>query len=157
MSAIRCEDEDLTLHARDSLYFSLVPLPAVLLGAALVSDVLYWLTAAAIYARASEWLLAAGLSSGALAAAEGLIRYVAAGGVRPSRACWMHVTGNLLALLFSASNLVYRLNQDATSAVVPAGITLTAIVVCLLIVTAYLGRGPVSDAPFDEADDWDLI
>ena len=57
----------------------------------------------------------------------------------------MHVTGNLLALLLSASNLVHRLNEDATSAVVPAGITLTAIVVCLLIVTAYLGRGFVSD------------
>ena len=82
MSAVRCEDEELTLHAWDSLYISLVPLPAVLLGAALVSDVLYWVTAAAIYARASEWLLAAALSTGALAAAEGLIRYVAAGGVR---------------------------------------------------------------------------
>jgi uncharacterized membrane protein len=157
MSAVRREDEDLTLHAWDSLYISLVPLPAVLLGAALVSDVLYWVTAAAICARASEWLLAAGLSSGALAAAEGLIRYVAAGGVQPSRACWMHVTGNLLALLLSASNLVYRLNEDATNAVVPAGITLTAIVVCLLFVTAYQGRGLVSYAPNDEADDWDLI
>jgi hypothetical protein len=41
--------------------------------------------------------------------------------------------------------------------VVPAGITLTTIVVCELIVTAYLGRGLASDAPNDEADDWDLI
>jgi uncharacterized membrane protein len=157
MSAVRCEDEDLTLHAWDSLYISLIPLPAALLGAALVGDVLYWVTAAAIYARASEWLLAAGLGTGALAAAEGTIRYVAGGSVRPSRACWIHVIGNLLALLLSASNLVYRLNEDATDAVVPAGITLTAIVVCLLIVTAFLGRGLVSDAPDDEADDWDLL
>lgn len=157
MSAVRYEDEDRTVHAWDSLYISLVPLPAALLGAALVGDVLYWATAAAGYARASEWLLAAGLGTGVLAAAEGLVRYIAAGSVRPPRACWMHVIGNLLALLLSASNLIYRLNEDATNAVVPAGITLTAIVVCLLIVTACLGRGLVSDAATDEADDWDLL
>jgi uncharacterized membrane protein len=157
MSAVRYEDEDLTVHALDSLYISLVPLPAALLGAALIGDVLYWITAAAPYARASEWLLAGGLGSGALAAAEGMIRYVAAGSVRPSRVRWIHVIGNLLALLLSASNLIYRLNEDATKAVLPAGITLTAIVVCLLMVTAYLGRGLVSDASIDEADDWDVL
>jgi uncharacterized membrane protein len=97
------------------------------------------------------------LGSGALAAAEGMIRYVAGGSVRPSRARWIHVIGNLLALLLSASNLIYRLNEDATKAVLPTGITLTAIVVCLLMVTAYLGRGLVSDASIDEADDWDVL
>jgi len=157
MSAVRYEGEDLTVHAFDSLYISLIPLPAALLGAALVADVLYWATTATVYARASEWLLAAGLGTGALAAAEGTIRYVAGGRIRPSRACWMHVIGNLLALLLSASNLIYRLNEDATNAVVPAGITLTAIVVCLLMVTAYLGRGFVSDASNDETDEWDLL
>jgi uncharacterized membrane protein len=64
MAAIRYKNNDLTLHAWDSLYVSLIPLPAVLLGAALVSDVLYWASAAAICARASEWLLVAGLSTG---------------------------------------------------------------------------------------------
>jgi uncharacterized membrane protein len=64
MAAVRYKNNDLTLHAWDSLYVSLIPLPAVLLGAALVSDVLYWASAAAICARASEWLLVAGLSTG---------------------------------------------------------------------------------------------
>ena len=141
----------------DSLYISLVPLPAALLGVALLADALYWITATALYARASEWLLAAGLATGALSAAEGVIRYVAAGRVRPSRACWMHVIGNVLALLLTASDLVYRLNQDAGRAVVPAGITLTAIVVSLLIGTALLARGFVSESPSDEGDEWDLL
>src|SRR6202035_5569581 len=96
----------------DSLYFALVPLPAAFMSATLVSDILYWITARALWAHASEWLLGAGLASGAFAAADGLIRYVASGGIRPSRVCWMHVVGNMLALLLSLSNLVYRLNED---------------------------------------------
>jgi len=123
----------------DSLYFALIPLPAAFMSATLVSDILYWITARALWAHASEWLLGAGLSSGAFAAADGLIRYVASGGIRPSRVCWMHVVGNMLALLLSLSNLVYRLNEDPGHSVVPAGIALTAIVVCLVFFTARLG------------------
>ena len=159
MTAIRFEEKDqgLTAKSWDSLYVSLFSLPAVLLGATLISDVLYWLTAALIWARASEWLLGAGLASGLMAAAIGLIQYVKAGEVRPSKARWIHVVGNVLALLLTASNLIYRLNEDAASAVVPAGITLTAIVVCLLLATAYLARGLAPDVPETDADRWDLI
>jgi uncharacterized membrane protein len=91
----------------DSLYVALVPLPAVFMSATLVSDILYWVTARALWAQVSEWLLGAGLATGAFAAADGLIRYVASGRIRPSRVCWMHVVGNMLALLLSLSNLVY--------------------------------------------------
>lgn len=156
MSAVPHEDEELSMRALDSLYISLVPLPTALLGAALAGDLLFLVTGLDLYAHASEWLLAAGLATGALSAAEGVIRYVAAGSVRPSRACWMHVIGNVLSLLLTATNLIYRLNQDAAHAVLPAGITLTAIVVGLLIATASLGRGFASDRP-EEGDDWDLL
>jgi uncharacterized membrane protein len=151
------EYEDLNVHVLDSLYISLVPLPAALLTAALISDGLYWFTAAAVCAHASEWLLSAGLASGAVAAADGLIRYVSVGGVRPSKACWIHAGGNLLALLLSGFNLIYRLSMDPSGAVVPAGTTLTAIVVCLLIATAYLGRSLAPDVPVADDDDRDLF
>jgi uncharacterized membrane protein len=157
MSVIRYEDEEPTMRALDSLYISLVPLPAALLGAALAGDLLFWITGHALYARASEWLLAAGLASGALSAAEGVVRYAAAGSVRPSRACWIHVIGNVLSLLLTATNLIYRLNEDAARAVLPAGITMTAIVVGLLIATASLGRGFVPDPPDPRGDEWDLL
>ena len=58
----------------DSLYISLVPLPAAFLIATLVSDALYWMTGRAGWSDISEWLLGAGLASGAFAAADGLIR-----------------------------------------------------------------------------------
>ena len=67
MSAVRHDDgEDAAPLTWDLLYISLVPLPAALLGAALLSDALYWFTAAAVCARASEWLLGAGLGTGAI-------------------------------------------------------------------------------------------
>ena len=69
----------------------------------------------------------------------------------------MHVVGNMLALLLSLSNLVYRLNEDRGQAVLPAGISLTAIVVCLLLFTARLGRDIARNDPAADLDDPDLI
>ena len=65
----------------------------------------------------------------------------------------MHVVGNVLASLLTLSNLVYRLNEDSGHAVVPAGIGLTAIVVCLLLCTARLGRDTRVDAWGDDRDE----
>jgi len=113
--------------------------------AVLASDALFWATASAFFSHASEWLLGAGLTTGVVAAADGLFRYVSAGRIRPSRTCWVHVAGNMLALLLSLSNLIYRLNEDSARAVVPTGISLTAIVLCLLFATARLGRASPID------------
>jgi uncharacterized membrane protein len=141
----------------DSLYISLVPLPATFLIATLISDALYWATSSPLWSHVSEWLLGAGLATGAFAAADGLIRYVASGCIRPSRISWIHVVGNMLALLLSLSNLVYRLNEDPGHAVVPAGIGLTAIVVCLLLFTERLGRDHGFGDSLDASDDNDPI
>jgi uncharacterized membrane protein len=137
----------------DSLYISLVPLPTVLLIAVLISDSLYWATGSPSFSRASEWLLGAGLTTGVIAAADGLIRYVSVGCIRLSRTCWMHVVGDMLALVLSLSNLIYRLNEDGAGAVVPTGISLTAIVLCLLFATAGLGGGIGIDTHDGEADE----
>ena len=138
----------------DSLYVSLVPLPAAFFIATLVSDLLYWRTTGAFWWAASEWMLGAGLATGAYAAADGLTRYVLGGAIRPSRTCWIHVVGNLLALLLSLSNLVYRLYADSHT-VVPAGMGLTATVVCLLIFTARLGRDVAVQSRAHDLDDDD--
>jgi uncharacterized membrane protein len=157
MLMTRAEHEDLNIPVWESLCIALVPLPAGLLGAALLSDGLYWLTGAAVCALASEWLLGAGLATGLIAAANGLIRYLSAGSVRLSKRYWMHVGGTALALLLSASNLIYRLNADPAGAVLPAGIALTAIVVCLLIVAGYLGRVLGPRALAEDGDDWEFL
>jgi uncharacterized membrane protein len=155
MLITRYKDEDLNFHLFDSLSISLVPMPAALLGAALISDGLYWYTAAAFWASASEWLLGAGFGAGAIAAADGLHRYLKVGPVRPPSRYWMHVIGSVLALLLSAANLCYRLVERSTGSVFPAGITLTAVVMCVLTVAAYLGRAFVPRVAVD--DDWDVL
>jgi len=141
----------------DWLYILLISLPASLLGATLASDASYWLTAAPVCANASEWLLGIGLATGVVAAADGLIRYVRMGQLRPSKTSWIHVIGNLLALLLSASNLIYRLNEVPSRAVVPFGITLTATAVCVLIAVAYLGKELPPDLADHDGEDWDLL
>jgi uncharacterized membrane protein len=156
MSAVSCEDKDLVAYTGDSLHISLVPLPAALLVAALGSDGLYWLTADAVCARASEWLLGAGLALGSMAAAEWLIRYLSVR-MRPSRARRMHVGGTLLALLLSAAGLVCRLTADPGGAMMQAGIGLSAIVVCLLVWTALLGRRLAPRVLGGQSDDDELL
>ena len=141
----------------DSLYISLIPLPAAFMLATLASDILFCATGLALWSHASEWLIGAALASGAVAATDGLIRYVASGCIRPSRISWVHVVGNLLALLLSLSNLVYRLNEDPVRAVAPAGIGLSAIATLLLIASARLERGAPAVEPGDEADDAEWI
>jgi uncharacterized membrane protein len=156
MSAVFCEDKDLVAHTGDSLHISLVPLPAALLGAALVSDGAYLFTGDAVCAVVSEWLLGAGLVLGAMPAADWLIRYLSVRG-RPSRPRRMHVGGTLLALLLSVANLAWRLAGDPGGAVLPAGIGLSATVVCLLIWTARLGRRLAPRVSRGQVDDGELL
>ncbi len=141
----------------DTLYVTLVPLPTALVFAVLVSDTLFWLTGTALFSQASVWLLGAALTSGLVAAADGLMRYVSVGCLRPSKTCLLHVVSNLLALSLSLSNLIYRLNEDPARSVVPAGICLTAAVLLLLIGAARLGRGIANGVPHDDLDDPELI
>jgi len=87
----------------DSLYISLVPLPAAFMVATTgqrPSLLGYW---RGLLVRCLEWLLGAGLATARFAAGDGLIQYLASGRIRPSRICWMHVVGNMLALLLSLS------------------------------------------------------
>jgi uncharacterized membrane protein len=53
----------------------LIPFPFTLLFAALASDIGYWLTADAFWARASLWLVGAGIVTALLAAVFGAIDF----------------------------------------------------------------------------------
>jgi len=69
----------------------------------------------------------------------------------------MHVVRKYAGPAAVAVQLVYRLNEDRGHAVLPAGISLTAIVVCLLLFTARLGRDIARNDPAADLDDPDLI
>jgi uncharacterized membrane protein len=141
----------------DALYISMVPLPTALLGATLISDGMFWLDGAPIWARLSQGLLVGGLASGLFAAVDALLRYISIGSIRSSRIGWANVAGNLMALLLTLSNLVYRWVDDRGNAVVPAGIALSAVVMCLLLATAWLGRDLAIDTLLDDHEEADTI
>jgi uncharacterized membrane protein len=120
------------------LHVMLVPVPIVCFVATLVSDVVYWRTAAMQWANISAWLLVIGLLFGGFAAVAGLIDFFAEPRIRRLRAAWMHGIGNLAVLLLSVINALIH-TRDAYTSVVPSGLILSAVVVAILLVTGWNG------------------
>ena len=71
----------------------LVVFPIGFLVGALATDLAFWGTSDPFWARASEWLLGAGIVMGALAAVAGLIEFVTISRVRSLAAGWVHFLG----------------------------------------------------------------
>ena len=117
----------------------LVVFPIGFLVGALATDLAFWGTSDPFWARASEWLLGAGIVMGALAAVAGLIEFVTISRVRSLAAGWVHFLGNATAILLSVWNLVQRMGGDPDAVVVPFGIILSAVVVVIFLVTGWLG------------------
>jgi uncharacterized membrane protein len=115
----------------------LVPFPIAFLIGALASDLVFLGTADPFWARASAWLIGAGLVMGALAAVVGLIEFVTIARARALTG-WMHFIGNAVAMLVALANLLVRLG-DLTGAVLPTGLILSIVTTVILIATGWLG------------------
>ena len=120
------------------LHPMVVPFPIAFLVGALGSDLAFWGTADPFWARASLWLVGAGLVSGAFAAVLGLIDFIALRQVRSHVIAWVHFIGNAVVLLLALWSLVIRLD-DAAGAVLPVGVALSALTTAILLVTGWLG------------------
>ena len=116
----------------------LVPFPIAFLVGALASDLAFWGSGDLFWARASEWLLGAGLVMGTLAAVAGLVDFLSIREARVGAVGWVHFLGNATAMLLALWNLVQRLNGDST-AILPGGVILSALVVAIFLVTGWLG------------------
>ena len=114
----------------------LVPFSVAYLTAAFVTDFAYWRTAEVLWERFSVWLIAAGLVMAAFTSIAALIDLT----FRKQRADWMRVFGFALAVLVSLLNVLVH-SRDGYTAVVPAGLTLSAIVIVLLMLTFSAGWG----------------
>jgi uncharacterized membrane protein len=131
----------------------LIPFPIVFFIAAFFCDLVFWETAKANWADATLWLLGAGLIMAALAAVAGLTDVLGDPQIRSMNTAWWHAGLNVLAVLIELYNWFLRFTQGST-AILPTGLILSAIVVALLLVTGWLGghmvyrrRVAVSDAP----------
>lgn len=116
----------------------LVTFPIAFLTAALPTDLAYWFTEDAFWAKVSVWLIGAGIVTGLIAAVTGLLDFLRIERVRQHSAGWLHMSGNVVALLLSSVNLAVRL-ADPAAAVLPIGLILSAIVAALLGVTGWYG------------------
>lgn len=120
------------------LHPMLIPFPIAFLSAALLTDLAFWFTGDLFWARASLWLVGAGFVMGCLAAAAGIMDFMALSGARDSRAGHVHAGGNTLVLIFAFVSWMIRL-QDAAGGVLPWGLTLSVLTVLLLMVTGWMG------------------
>jgi uncharacterized membrane protein len=116
----------------------LVPFPIAFLVGTLATDLAFWGTGDAFWARASAWLVGAGVVMGLLAAAFGFIDFVTIDRARTGSTGWVHALGNLLAVVLSFVSLLFRIG-DAQGSVLPTGLVLSFIVVAILAVTGWMG------------------
>jgi uncharacterized membrane protein len=126
------------------IYLLLFPIPVVCFVAALVTDIAYAKTAYLMWLHFSEWLIAAGLAFGVLAALVLIVEFIASRAIRTGSFGWAHLLllfGALVVEFFNA--LVHSI--DGWTAVVPTGMTLSIIgAVLALAAVATLFRVPVT-------------
>lgn len=116
----------------------LIVFPVAFLVGAAGTDIGYWLTSDPFWARASVWLIGAGFGAGILAGITGFLDFFKIKRVRDRSAGWLHMGGNVAALVLSLINLVLRQGNPATP-IVPTGLAISIVVAALLGVTGWFG------------------
>lgn len=112
---------------RQPIHQMLVPFPVAYFAAAFVSDLAYWRTAEVTWYRFSVWLIAAGLAMAALVALAALIDLF-----RNQRPAWTRTIAYASAVVLSIFNVLVH-SRDGYTAVVPTGLTLSAVALVLLL------------------------
>jgi uncharacterized membrane protein len=119
----------------------LVSFPIAYFTAAFVTDLAYWQTAAVLWETFSDWLITAGLITAGFAAIVFVIDVVR--GKRSRTLAWPHAVGYALAVLLSLLNAFVH-SRDGYTAVVPTGLTLSALVVVILLIAGWAGRALIA-------------
>ena len=117
----------------------LIVFPLGLLATAVIFDVLYMIRGTAEFAIVSLWAIAAGIIGGLLAAAFGLLDWLAVpGGTRAKRIGLWHGVGNVLVVGLFAVSLYLRWNEPGyVPTTVPFVLELLA--AGLALITGWLG------------------
>jgi uncharacterized membrane protein len=124
--------------AKHPLHPLIVTFPIAFLSGAAGADVGYWLTHDPFWARAAIWLIGAGFVSGLVAAVTGMLDFLRIDRVRKRSAGWIHMTGNITALVLTLVNWILRWN-NVEGAIVPTGLIISTIVASLLAITGWFG------------------
>jgi len=118
------------------LHKMLVAFSAAYFAGALVTDLVYWQMPAVLWERFSIWLITAGLVVAGFAVVTYAIDLLA--GRQIDRPALPRAVGYALAVLLSLVNAFVH-SRDGYTAIVPAGLTLSGLVIVVLLVTARVG------------------
>ena len=121
---------------RGPIYKMLVTFSAAYFTGALVTDLVYWHVPDVLWERFSIWLITAGLIMAGLAAI--VCVFDLASGRQIDEPAWPRVAGYAIAVLLSLANAFVH-SRDGYTAVVPLGLTLSALVVIVLLLTNWVG------------------
>lgn len=116
----------------------LITLPIGLFVAVLLFDLVFWRTGGEMWAAGALWLLGAGLVAAALAAVAGAIDFLGDRRIRALGDAWQHAIGNVAMVLIQLFSFYQRYRYGA-AAVVPLGLLLSAVTVCILLFTGWKG------------------
>ncbi len=108
------------------VYLLLFPIPVVCFLGALITDLVYSSDAVLQWLFFSEWLIAAGLVFGLLAALAALVELIAAEPLRSNIVGWGHVFLFYAALIVELFNALVH-SVDGWTAVVPTGLILSIV------------------------------
>jgi uncharacterized membrane protein len=127
---------------RHPLYSLLLPIPVVCFAGTLLTDLTYVQSGGnLIWLAFSSWLLLAGLLFGGLAAIVLLIDFIRGPAVRRPIG-WVHLLLFYAALLVELFS-VFIHERDGWTAVVPIGLTLSAVGAVLILVAGWLRRSAI--------------
>jgi uncharacterized membrane protein len=144
MAEIYTHRENGVAPVAGSLYLLLFPIPVVCFIGALATDLAYSRSAYLMWLHFSEWLIAAGLAFGALAALVLLVEFLARPAIRRGGIGWAHLVLFYGALVVELINALYH-TIDGWTAVVPTGMTLSIVGAILALAAAgTLFRVPVT-------------
>ena len=120
------------------IHAMLVPIPIVCFVGTFITDLVYAKTAEMQWANMSAWMLTVGLIVAAFAVLAGLIDFLGDRRIRALRPAWIHGVGNAVALVLAIINAFIH-SRDAYTSVVPAGVTLSGLVILILLITGWNG------------------
>lgn len=132
MAEIMARTESTVTGVTGPLYLLLFPIPVVCFLGALLTDLAYSASAFLMWLHFSEWLIAAGLVFGALAALVLLIEFFASRTIRAGAYGWTHLVLFFAALIVELFN-AFRHTIDGWTAVVPVGLVLSVVGVILAL------------------------
>jgi uncharacterized membrane protein len=123
--------------AGHTIHRLLASFPIACFTLALGTDIAYWRTSNLMWLEFSAWLLLAGITVGVAAAVFGAVLFLVRFGTRAVRFGWPGAIGTLIVLILAFfNNLVHT--ADGWTAVMPWGLTLSALTVLAMLVTLWL-------------------